>query len=53
MAQSSLKEVWNEGHINLRLTRGASIVMRKEKSVIIFILHYLHFTDHADYALWL
>jgi zinc-binding in reverse transcriptase len=48
ITHSSLKEVWNEGQINLHLTRGAGIAMRKEKSDIIFILNFLHFNDQAD-----
>jgi zinc-binding in reverse transcriptase len=49
----SLSEVWNEGHIKLNLTRGASLLMRQEKAQIIFILNALQFTTENDSAIWL
>jgi hypothetical protein len=50
---SSLRETWNEGHIKLNLTHGASIAMHQEKSIIMSIFNSLQFTDVPDSALWL
>jgi zinc-binding in reverse transcriptase len=49
----SFCEVWNKGQINLRLTRGANIAMRHEKSQIFTILHSLCLSSTKEFALWL
>jgi hypothetical protein len=49
----SVSDVWNGGHINFYLTRGASFAMRAEKAQLITILNYVRFTYSMDFAVWM